>query len=97
MVDVILRVLPLTCIVVARLCAFIAALMPVSRSKGQTRLAVSLLVGAGFVLGALSQMAKEGHLWPGILGFAAGAFLSWIGLRKYRRDPEGITPAAKML
>jgi hypothetical protein len=76
---------------------FIAALTPVSRAKGRTRLAASLLVGAEFILGALSQMAKEGHLWPGILGLAAGAFLSWIGLRKYLRDPEGITPSAKML
>ena len=97
MVDMILRVLPLSCIICALLCAFIAALMPVSRAKGQTRLAASLLVGAGFTVGALVQIEKQAHLWPGIAGLAAGVFLSWIGLRKYRRDPEGLTPAAKML
>jgi hypothetical protein len=95
--GVIVRVLPIGFILLAVLCVLVAAVMPISKAKGQTRLAASLLVGAGFVLGALFQMTKEGHIWPGIGGLAAGAFLAWVGLRKFRRDPEGITPAAKML
>jgi hypothetical protein len=45
----------LTCIVLAVLCALVLLLMPISRAKGQTSLVASLLMGAGFVLGEVSQ------------------------------------------
>jgi hypothetical protein len=85
MAGVIVRVLPLVFILFALLCIVVAAVMPISSAKGKTRLAGSLSVCLAFVLGALFQITHEGHLWPGIVGLLAGAFLAWAGLRKFRR------------
>jgi threonine/homoserine/homoserine lactone efflux protein len=74
-----------------------AALIPVSRAKGRIRLAGSFFIGIAFPLGALEQTIAEGKILPGIVGFIGGAFLVWVGLRKYQRDPEGRTPPAQIL
>jgi lipopolysaccharide export LptBFGC system permease protein LptF len=81
----------------ALFCVLIAAVISVSKAKGQLRLMASILVAAGFILGSLLQMVSEKRLWPGSLGVVAGVFLAWIGLRKYRRDPDGRTPSRLIL
>lgn len=91
------RVLPLGLILLGLAAALVAALSAVSPQKGLWRLAGSLLVGAAFTVGSMAQMVKETRLWPGIFGLGAGAFLMWIGYRKYKKDPRGNTPAAQML
>jgi hypothetical protein len=78
-------------------CGVIAALTPVSRAKGRIRLAGSLFVGTAILLAALSQAIAEGKLRLGVAGLLGAAFLVWVGLRKYRRDPEGRTPSAQIL
>ncbi|MBB6143466.1 hypothetical protein HNQ77_001410 [Silvibacterium bohemicum] len=92
-----LRFAPLGLIFLAILCVVAAAFQPSSRFKGRTRLLGSLCVGAALCLGPLPQIIKSGRLWPGILGVIFGIFLGWLGLRKYRRDPEGHTLAAAIL
>jgi hypothetical protein len=91
------KLLVLVFVIFAVGCVVIAALTPVSRAKGRIRLAASLFIGIAFPLGALSQAIGEGKLLPSVVGFVAGVFLVWIGLRKYRRDPEGRTPSAQIL
>jgi hypothetical protein len=66
-----------------------AALTPISRANGQMRLAGSLFIGIAFALGALTQSMHTGKSLPGVVGLVAGAFLMCVGIRKYRRDPEG--------
>jgi hypothetical protein len=78
-------------------CGVIAALIPISRIKGQLRLAGSLLIGIAFCIGALSQGVAEHNLRLSVAGFLCGGFLVWLGLRKYRRDPEGRTRASQIL
>lgn len=78
-------------------CGVIAALTPVSRTKGRLRVAGSLLIGMAISFGALSQGVAEGNLWLGLVGFLCGVCLVWLGLRKYRRDPEGRTRASQIL
>ena len=79
------------------LCVIIAALRPVSRQKGQARLLASLFGGAVVSVDSLSKIGKEYLLWPATIELAGGFCLIWLGLRKYRRDPEGRTPAATIL
>ena len=78
-------------------CAVIAALTPVSRAKGYTRLAASLFCGPALMLHLLAQAFDEGEFLPGVIGLFVGVFLVWVGLRKHRRDPEGRTPPAQIL
>ncbi len=84
-------------IIIGLLCALVAIAFPVSRQKGNMRLAASSLVGTGFVIGAVAQIGSGGAMWPAIFGVVAGIFLDYVGWRKYRRDPEGRTRPAKML
>lgn len=78
-------------------CVLIAALTRVSRAKGRIRLAGALLIGTAFPVAALSQAITVGKVLPGVIGVLGGLFLVWVGLRKYRRDPEGRTPLAQIL
>lgn len=93
----IMRLAPLSLVLLAVLCVIIAALTPVSRLKGQLRLLGSLLAGAAFCTGSVVQVAQDHRQWPGLLLSAMGGCLIWLGLRKYRRDPEGKTPSATIL
>jgi hypothetical protein len=92
-----LRLLPASLIISGLACAFIAAVTRVSLRKGTLRLLASLLVSAAFVAGASIQIANEDKVWPDSFGVGAGLFLTWIGWRKYRKDPTGTTPASRML
>jgi threonine/homoserine/homoserine lactone efflux protein len=83
--------------IAATLSALIALLIPVSQSKGRVRLIGSCLIGAAFLLASLTEMIHRKQLWPEGILTAGGIFLVWVGIRKYRRDPEGRTPAAKIL
>ena len=83
--------------VLAVVSVMIAAVTPRSRTKGRLRLAGSLLIGTAFVVGSLCQALIEAKLWLGLVGVSAGLFLGWVGMRKYRRDPEGRTRASKIL
>ncbi|GGH00720.1 hypothetical protein [Silvibacterium dinghuense] len=93
----IMQALPLSLVLLGLVFAIVAAITPVSLKKGLRRLLSSLLVGAAFILGSIEQIIAEHHLWPGAFGIGAGAFLVWIGYRKREKDPDGRTPAAKML
>jgi hypothetical protein len=60
------------------------------------RLLSSLSVGAAFCLYSLLPFnygASRQRI--GLAG--VGILLTWLGLRKYQRDPEGRTPAATIL
>jgi hypothetical protein len=92
-----IKLLVLVLVLFAVGCVVIAALTPVSRAKGRIRLSASLFIGIAIPLGALSQAIAEGKLLLGVAGLVGGVFLVWIGLRKYRRDPEGRTPSAQIL
>jgi sulfite exporter TauE/SafE len=72
-------------------------MIPTSRLKGRVRLASSLLVGAAFPVMAISQGVMQRKPLLSVVELIAGAFLVWLGLRKYRRDPEGRTPSAQIL
>jgi hypothetical protein len=91
------RVLPLGLILLGLASALVATLSAISAQKSPWRLATSVFVGAAFTVGSIAQMLKENQLWPGAFGLGAGVFLMWIGYRKYKKDPDGNTPAAKML
>jgi ABC-type xylose transport system permease subunit len=91
------RILPLGLVVIAVACVLIAALTPVSRQKGRIRLAGSLCIGAAFLIGSVSQILTKGKSIPALIGALCGVFLVWVGLRKYRRDPEGRSPSAQIL
>jgi hypothetical protein len=91
------RLIPLVLILIAVVSVLIAALVPVSKAKGQARLLASLFVGAGFGLDSLLQLTRENEVWPRLFELMAGALLVWLGFRKHRRDPEGRTPAASIL
>jgi len=90
-----IRILPLGLVVLAVMCVLVAALTPVSRAKGRLRLAGSLSIGAVFFIGSVPQIFAVG--WPAVIGTFCGVFLAWVGLRKYRRDPEGRSPSAQIL
>jgi len=75
----------------------IALAVPVSRAKGRMRLMGSCLIGTAFLLASLTEMIYERAFWPKVIVALAGIFLIWVGFRKYQRDPDGKTPAAKML
>jgi len=92
-----MRFLPPALFLLALVSVPIAAVMQPSRSKGQLRLLGSMSLAAGFVVGSILQMAAESREWPASLGLAAGIFLAWVGLRKYRKDPDGRTPPADIL
>ena len=90
--------LPALLIALAVLTVPIAALMPISKHRGRFRLAGSLLAGSGLIMGAVSSpMMHSRFLIPDALLIALGAFLLRAGVRKYRKDPTGITPAGKIL
>jgi len=78
-------------------CGVIAAFTPISRLKGRARLAGSLFVGIAIPLGALSEAIAHRNIVTAVIGLTAGVFLVWVGMRKYRRDPEGRTPSAQIL
>lgn len=87
----------LALVLCAVLCVFIAALVPASHKKGRIRLAGSLFIGAAFPVATSAQSLIERKLLPLLVGLIVGSFLAWIGWRKYRRDPQGKTPAAQIL
>jgi hypothetical protein len=91
-----MRLVPLVFIVAAVLCVVVAALLPVSKAKGWTRLSGSLSLGTGLAMGLL-QAAPEGHLWQRFMGLVLVLILMWVGVRKHKRDPEGRTPSAQIL
>jgi hypothetical protein len=91
------RLIPLGLISIAVICVLIAALVPVSKTKGQVRLLGSLFVSAGFSLDFLFQLARGNETWPRLFELMVGVLLIWLGFRKHRRDPEGSTPAASIL
>jgi hypothetical protein len=91
------RAIPLGFVLLGLIFAAVASLTPISPRKGLLRLIASGLVGAAFVEGSIVQMFGEHRLWPAAFGIGAGAFLAWIGYRKYKRDPDGHTAAAQML
>jgi uncharacterized membrane protein len=88
------RLLPSVLVLIAFLCVIVAAMAPVSKLKGQARLLASLSLGSGFVVNCLVQRFA---IWQLLLGLTAGALLILLGLRKYRRDPQGKTPVATIL
>lgn len=90
-------VLALVFFVFAVGCVVIAALTPVSLTKGRIRLSGSLFAGIAVPLSVLSQAIREGKLLLSVVGLLGGVVLVWVGLRKYRRDPEGRTPSAQIL
>ena len=92
-----LRVLPLGLVLLGLAFAVGAAFTSVSSQKGLRRLAASVLIAAAFVVGSVAQMLGEHRLWPGAFGIGAGAFLVWVGWRKYKRDPHGHTRPAQIL
>ena len=92
-----MRFMPVGLVLLAVLCVILAALLPVSRAKGWTRLLGSMFVGAGVGTALLSQPTSDNRVWPRVFGIVAGPLLMWAGLRKHRRDPEGRTPAASIL
>lgn len=92
-----IRIAPLCLVLLGLVFALSAALTEVSSRKGLLRLSASAMVALGFAVGAVSQVINEKRLWPGCLGLGVSCFLAWIGFRKFKRDPEGRTPAASML
>jgi hypothetical protein len=65
--------------------------------KASNAVSGSLFIGIAFALGALTQSMHTGKSLPGVVGLVAGAFLMWVGIRKYQRDPEGRTPPAQIV
>lgn len=90
------RLAPLGLILLGIFCAVIAALRPVSRVKGQVRLLASLFGGAGVSVDSLAWIAKANLVWPAAIELVIGLYLIWIGLRTYRKDPEGKTPTTSI-
>ena len=93
----IVRIIPLVPILLAVACVLVQALMPVSRTKGNTRLAGSILLGGGLSAESLIQMASQHGFWPEVILLPMGGVLIWLGVRKRSRDPEGKTPPAAIL
>ena len=89
-----MSILPLCLIILAAVSVPIAALIPISNSKGRVRLAGSLLLGTGFILMGVVHVIVNQRYWLLVIG---GGFLIWVGLRKYRRDPQGRTSSAAIL
>jgi len=75
----------------------IAAITPISRLKGRLRLAGSCLAGSGIFIEGLTPITRERLIFRSMLCLGAGVFLIWVGLRKYRRDPEGRTQPRQIL
>jgi hypothetical protein len=92
----VLRVFPFEFILLGLACLLVAALTPVSPRKGWARLFASLLVGTAFVLGSCWQMVKDNRTAPGAIELGVGLFLVYVGVRKFKRDPEGKTPVASI-
>jgi hypothetical protein len=84
-------------IILAVVSVAIAMLIPRSRAKGRMRLAGSLLLGLAFIVTFPGLLQQTPHSWRAIVVPVGGVFLIWVGVRKYRRDPEGRTPAARIL
>jgi hypothetical protein len=93
----IVKFLPLVPLLLALVCVLVQALMPVSRTKGNTRLAGSILLGGGLSAESLIQMASQHGFWPEVTLLPMGGVLIWLGVRKHSRDPEGKTPPAAIL
>jgi hypothetical protein len=91
------RYFPLALIMLGLLCALIAALQGISRSKGKARLLSSFSIAGGLFISGVLQIPIDRKPWPGDLLPLAGIFLAWIGWRKFERDPNGKKPASKML
>jgi hypothetical protein len=92
-----IKALVLGLAVCACCCVLIAAFTPISRAKGRARLAGSLFIGIAIPLGVLPEAIAQRKAITAVIGLAAGVFLVWVGMRKYRRDPEGRTPSARIL
>ena len=92
-----IRVAPLALMLLGLIFALWAALITVSSRKEILRLAASVAVALGFGVGAVSQIINDQRWWPGSFGLGMFLFLAWVGLRKFKRDPEGRTPARTML
>ena len=75
----------------------IAMLMPRSRAKGKMRLAGSVLLGLGFIWVVPTAFNGVLPVWRAAPFPVAGLVFIWLGIRKYRRDPEGRTPPAQIL
>jgi hypothetical protein len=91
-----MRFVPLGFIIVGALSALIALAIPISKLRGRVRLLSSLSVGTGFCLYSLLPFTYgSSRQRIGLAG--VGILLTWLGLRKYQRDPEGRTPAATIL
>jgi hypothetical protein len=83
--------------ILAVLFAGVAGLIPVSKKKGWVRVASSFLAGAALAITSLAQVTEESRFWPGIMFLVFGFSLCYIGLRKLRRDPTGLTRSDKVL
>jgi hypothetical protein len=92
-----INVVSLILILLALVTVIAAALMPISLRKGKTRLYGSLFVSAAFLTASISQMVEARRLWPEAILLVGASFLAWLGIRKYRRAPEGRTRSAQIL
>ena len=90
------RLVPPGLILLGILCAVAAALRPASPLKGKVRLLASLFGGAGVSVDSLTWIATANLAWPAAIELAVGVYLIWTGLRTYRKDPEGKTPATSI-
>jgi hypothetical protein len=93
----IVKILPLVAILLAVVCVLVQALIQVSRAKGNTRLAGSILLGGGLSAASVIHMASHLESWPEVILLPMGGILIWLGVRKHSRDPEGKTPPAAIL
>lgn len=91
--DIVFAVL----MILAAMSVPVAMVMRRSRAKGRCRLAGSFLLGLAFISAFPSALRDAPHLWQALLLPLAGLILIWLGVRKYRRDPEGRTPPAEIL
>lgn len=91
------RLLPLVPILLAVFCVLVQTLMPISRTKGNTRLAGSIVLGGGLTAESVIQMASQHRFWPEVILLPMSGVLIWLGVRKHSRDPEGKTPTAAIL
>jgi hypothetical protein len=93
----VLRIIPLALVVAAAVIVPISMMMPASRAKGKTRLAGSLLLGAVLVLISVFQVVAGDCRWQEGILLLGGVGLAYLGVRRYRKDPEARTPAAQIL
>ena len=78
-------------------CGFVAIAIRPSLVRGRIRLLGSILIALAMSLGGIEQTVTTYDFAPIVIGLLAGVVLAWVGVRKYRRDPEGRTRPAQML